>query len=168
MVGIFEGQTELEEFVGEKTEIEGGVVGDQGVGADEVVKIGEDLGCQRLLGEHFVADAVDSTGPPGDGFVDLDEALEFVGQAAVFDANGANFNDQITSLGRESGGFKVKNNVTLQRLHELIGSTYSVTLSTVIYLKFLRIYKKSLPLVESRVFDIWRPFEFSGFRLSPE
>ena len=113
MVGVFEEQIKLGKFVGEKTEIKGGVVGDQGVGADEVVKIGEDLECQRLPGQHFVADAVDSTGPPGDGFVDLDEALEFVGQAAIFDANGADFNDQITSLGKESGGFKVKNNMTL-------------------------------------------------------
>ncbi len=96
VVGVFEGQADLGEFVVEKTEIESGVVGDQGVLGDEAVKFGEYPGSGRLVGKHFVADAVNSASMPGNGSVDLDEALEFVGQAAVFNGNGPNFDNQIT------------------------------------------------------------------------
>lgn len=113
VVGVFEGQAEAGEFVVEKTEVECGVVGDQGILGDEVVKFGENPASGRLVGEHFVADAVDSASPPGNRFIDLYKALEFVGQASVFNSDGTDFDNQITSLRREAGGFKIKDNKTL-------------------------------------------------------
>ena len=118
-MGVFEGQAELGKFVFEKTEIESGVVSNHGIGADEAVKFGENPGGGRLAGKHFIADAVDALGGPGNGLIDLDEALEFLGQATVFDSNGANFNDPITVSGRETGSFKIKDNETWWRLHKL-------------------------------------------------
>ena len=113
VVWVFKGEAESGKFVAEKTEIESGVVGDQGVLGDKVVKFGKNPGSGRLVGEHFVADAVGSTSSPGDGFADLDKALEFVGQVAVFNSDGTDFDNQITSLGRETGGFKIKDNKAL-------------------------------------------------------
>jgi len=98
VMGVFEGEAELGEFVAEETEIKSGVVGDQGILGDEVVKFGENPASGRLVGEHFVADAVDSASLPGDRFVDLDQALEFVGQAAIFNGDGTNFDNQVTSF----------------------------------------------------------------------
>ena len=113
MVRVVEGQAELGKFVFEETEIESGVVGDQGVGTDEAVEFGEDLGGRRLAGKHFVADTVDSAGSPRDRFVDLDEAVEFVGQATIFDDDSADFDDPVTVSERETGGFEIKDNETL-------------------------------------------------------
>ena len=97
----------------EKTNVENGVVGDQGALGDEAVELGEDPGSERLIGEHFIADTVNALGGPGDRLIDFYEALEFVGQAAVFNGDGTDFDDQVTVPGREAGGFKVKDNETL-------------------------------------------------------
>ncbi len=113
VVVVFKRQAELVEFVVEKTEIKGGVVSDQGVLGDETVKFGENPGSGWLVVEHFVADSVDLTGVPGNGFIDLDETLKFIGQAPVFNSDGAYFDNQITVFGRKTGGFKIKDNETL-------------------------------------------------------
>ena len=113
MVRVFEGQAELGKFVFEKTEIESGIVGDQWIGTDKAVKFGKNPVGGQLIDEHFVADTVDSAGSPRNRFVDLDEAVEFVNQATIFDDDSADFDDPVTVSGRETGGFKIKDNETL-------------------------------------------------------
>ena len=72
---IFESQTKSGKFVVKKTEIKSGVVGDQGTLGDEAVEFVEDPGGGWLVGQHFIADAVNPSGGPGNRFVDLYKTL---------------------------------------------------------------------------------------------
>ena len=99
VVGVFEGQTKSGKFVVKKPEIESGVVGDQRALGNEAVEFGEDPGGGWLTSEHFVADAVDPSGVPGNRFIDLDKTLEFVAQRAIFNADGTDLYYQITVSG---------------------------------------------------------------------
>jgi hypothetical protein len=107
-VGVVKRKVEICEFVLEKAHVKSGVVGNQGVGFDEVVEVGKDFVGGRLAREHFITDAVNPVGGPVDFSVGVDEAVKLISQAAVFYGNRADFNNPVTIFGRKTGSFKIE------------------------------------------------------------
>ncbi len=115
-MGVVKGQVEICEFVSEKAQVKSGVVGNQGVGFDEVMEVGEDLGCGRLAGEHFIADTVHPAGGPVNFLVGVDEVVKLVGQSAVFNGDCADFDNPVAIFWRKTGSFKIKDNMALRKI----------------------------------------------------
>jgi hypothetical protein len=118
-VAMREVHLQSRELVAEETDVECGVVGDEGAVRDEGVKAREDLLRRGLSFEHFVGDPMDRLHLRRDRDSGVDKRREFLRDGAVFDGDRADLDDPMAMPRRKPGCFEIDDHVPVERVHPI-------------------------------------------------